>query len=165
MTSQRLSTQPSADKARKMVQTIADYQFGKGIGQELFPEETTFGFSKTGRIRYILLGKKRLATMRSGDGRLTIGFAGAERLAAVTEAPAWRVTILDEVIPFIEDGKNAMAKHVTNADPAIQAGDEVLVTGSDGALLATGTAMLSGTEMRAFEYGVAVNVRKGRMKQ
>ena len=66
------------------------------------------------------------------------------------------------VLAFIREGKNTFAKHVIAADPAIRAGDEVLVvTGADD-LLATGSAVLSGGEMLIFNYGVAVKVRQGR---
>ena len=55
-----------------------------------------------------------------------------------------------------------MAKHVAEADPQIRAGDEVLVVAAGDRLVATGTAVLSGPEMTACMYGVAVNVRAGR---
>ncbi len=51
---------------------------------------------------------------------------------------------------------------MTDADPGIHAGDEVLVVRASGELLATGAAQLSGREMLAFKYGVAVKVRQGR---
>jgi uncharacterized protein with predicted RNA binding PUA domain len=72
------------------------------------------------------------------------------------------VVVLDEVAEFISQGKNTFAKHVTAADPAIRAGDEVMVVISDDTLLATGSAVLSGPEMLIFKYGVAVKVRQGR---
>ena len=62
------------------MQVIADYQFGKGIGAELFPENCEFSFSTTGRIRQVLLEGTRLATVRAEDGRLTLSIECAERL-------------------------------------------------------------------------------------
>jgi uncharacterized protein with predicted RNA binding PUA domain len=152
----------SETSALRRVRTIADYQFGAGAGSALFPEECEFRLSRTKRIRYVLLGGDRLATVRAGDGRLTLSYAGALRLKAALEPPVFRVVIDDAVVEFVEKGKNAMAKHVIAADPGIRAGDEVLVVTPADDLAATGSAALSGEEMLAFNYGVAVNVRKGR---
>jgi len=110
----------------------------------------------------VRLGNERLVTVRAQDGRLTLGIAGAARLAAVLAPPTYRVAVREDVAAFIADGKNAMAKHVVAADEGIRAGDEVLVVTGDDMLLATGAALLSGREILAFNYGVAVKVRQGR---
>lgn len=157
-----MSTTCFETSSRDRVRTIADLQFGRDVGVRLFPDEVTFTRSTTGRIRNVLLGKDRLATIRAQDGRLVLGIAGARRLHAVLPPPAYRVAVLDEVEEFVAAGKNAMAKHVIEADPGIRAGDEVLVVAGDDRLVATGTAVLSGPEMTACMYGVAVNVRSGR---
>ena len=157
-----MSTEYSKDSLLQRIRVIADFQFGAGAGVAVFPDECTFQFSTTGRIRQVRLGKERLATVRAQDGRLTLGVAGAARLAAVLAPPAYRVAVQEDVAAFIADGKNAMAKHVVAADDGIRAGDEVLVVTGDDVLLATGAALLSGREMLAFNYGVAVKVRQGR---
>jgi uncharacterized protein with predicted RNA binding PUA domain len=144
------------------VRAIADYQFGPGAGAGLFPGGCGFVLSQTGRVRQVLLGEARLATLRAYDGRLTLSFAGAARLREALPPPAYRVGIDPSVSEFIPGGKTAFAKHVVSADPGIRAGDEVLlVTGEDG-LLATGMALLSGQEMLSFKYGPAVKIREGR---
>lgn len=157
-----MSTNYSENSTVRRVQVIADYQFGKGIGTELFPELCEFSFSTTGRIRQVLLGGTRLATVRAEDGRLTLSIECAERLQKLLPQPLYRVIVNNEVTEFIADGKNAFAKHVISADPGIRSGDEVLVVSGEDNLLATGTAMLAGPEMLAFNYGVAVKVRQGR---
>jgi uncharacterized protein with predicted RNA binding PUA domain len=146
----------------KQVQVIADFQFGSGAGRTLFPDECEFILSRTGRIRQVTLKGKRLATVRAQDGRLTLGIEGALRLIEALPPPAYRVVVLDEVAEFISQGKNTFAKHVIAADPAIRSGDEVMVVSGDDTLLATGSAVLSGSEMLIFKYGVAVKVRQGR---
>jgi uncharacterized protein with predicted RNA binding PUA domain len=146
----------------RRVQTIADYQFGPGTGVRMFSDGCEFTLSRTGRIRQVLHEGKRLATVRAEDGRLTLGIEGALRLKEALAPPAYRVAINPEVAEFVKAGKNAFARHVMAADPAIRAGDEVLVTGENDELLATGSAMMSGEEMLAFNYGVAVKVRQGR---
>ena len=149
------------DSYLSRVRVIADYQFGKGAGAGLFPDDCEFKLSATKRVRYILLGKELLATLRANDGRLTLSQTGAKRLCETLPAPAYRVIVKDEVGEFVAAGKNAMAKHVTFADPQIRGDDEVLVCNEKGEFLATGTAVLSAKEMAEFNYGVAVMVRKG----
>ena len=156
-----MSTDYSENRLVRRVQTIADYQFGGLVGTALFPEGCEFILSTTGRIRQILFGGKRLATVRAQDGRLTLGIEGARRLHEILPAPDYRVVILTDVAEFVAQGKNTFAKHVISADPQIRAGDEVLVVSGDDRLVACGTAILSGEEMLAFNYGVAVKVRQG----
>ena len=159
-----MSTGYSENSSLRRVQTIADYQFGGGAGIGLFPEDCTFIFSTTGRIRQILFGGVRLATVRASDGRLTLGIEGAKRIRSLLPAPGYRVVIRDDVAEFVAQGKNAFAKHVVAADPQIRAGDDVLVVAGDDRLIACGAAVVSGTEMLAFNYGVAVRVRQGSEK-
>ncbi|MHC1625993.1 MAG: PUA domain-containing protein [Methanoculleaceae archaeon] len=145
----------------EQVRTIADFQFGAGAGAGIFSDDVECVRSRTGRIRHINLNGRHLATIRAQDGRLTLSMEGARRLHAALPPPAYRVVIMDEAIPFVAKGKNAFCKHVTDADSAIRAGDEVLVVGPDDRLYATGTAVLSGSEMLAFNIGPAVKVRQG----
>ena len=156
-----MSTKYSENSLLRRVQTIADYQFGSLVGTGLFPEGCTFILSTTGRIRQILYEGVRLATVRASDGRLTLGIEGAKRLQVVLPIPGYRVVIREDVAEFVAMGKNAFAKHVIAADPEIRAGDDVLVVAGNDRLIACGGAQVSGTEMLAFNYGVAVKVRQG----
>jgi uncharacterized protein with predicted RNA binding PUA domain len=156
-----MSTESSQSSALRRVRTIADYQFGRGAGAGLFPEDCTFTRSTTGRIRQIYCQGVRLATVRAQDGRLTLSIEGATRLHYTLPFPAYRVTIRGDVAEFPRNGKNVFARHVIAADQEIRSGDEVLVVTDKDELLATGTAVLSGEEMLHFKYGVAVKVRQG----
>jgi len=156
-----VSTGYSENSLLRRVQTIADFQFGGYVGPSIFPEGCTFIFSTTGRIRQVLFGGVRLATVRASDGRLTLGIEGAYRLREALPAPGYRVTIRDDVAEFVAKGKNAFAKHVTGADPQIRAGDDVMVVAGGDRVIACGAAVISGPEMLAFNYGVAVRVRQG----
>jgi conserved protein with predicted RNA binding PUA domain len=159
-----VSTGYSENSSLRRVQTIADYQFGGGVGTGLFCDGCTFIYSTTGRIRQIFYEGVRLGTIRASDGRLTLGIEGARRLQSLLPEPGYRVAIRDDVAEFVAQGKNAFARHVIAADPAIRAGDEVLVVTGKDMLIACGSASLSGTEMLAFNYGVAVKVRQGSEK-
>ncbi len=147
---------------QRRVRVIADYQFGGGAGAALFPDECSFILSRTGRIRQVMLEGRHLATVRAADGRLTMGFEGASRIHRAIAPPAYRVLVRSDVVSVVAEGKNVFSRHVVSADPIIQAGDEVMVVASNDELLATGIAVLSGHEMLAFNYGLAVKVREGR---
>ncbi len=145
----------------KRVRTIADYQFGRGAGEVLFPDNVEFQFSSTKRIRQILLDNNRIATVRAKDGMLTLSIEGARRLHAFIEYPGHRVVVNSDAAPFAAKGKTAFARHVVAVDPDIRAGEEILVVDEKDNLLATGKAMLSAIEMMAFKKGIAVDVRNG----
>jgi conserved protein with predicted RNA binding PUA domain len=157
-----MSTECLQNSHLRRARVIAEYQFGEGVGDHLFPDACTFQFSNTGRMRQILYQGERLATLRARDGRLTLSYRGAQRLVCVLPAPDYRVQVREDITSFILQGKDVFAKHVIFADDGIRAEDEVLVTGEHDALLATGQAVLGGSEMLAFKYGVAVKVRQGR---
>ncbi len=145
----------------KTVRAIADYQFGRGAGKALFPDSCEFVLSYTGRIRQILDGGVRIATVKADTGLLTLSVEGARRLKENFEFPVWRVCVLNEVSSFVAEGRSVFAKHVVNVYDAIRPGDEVIVVDEDDRLLATGRAVLSSAEMKEFMRGVAVEVRQG----
>jgi predicted RNA-binding protein (TIGR00451 family) len=140
---------------------IADYQFGKGAGEILFTDNVEFTLSRTRRIAQIKEHDKRITTLRSYDGLFTLSVEGAKRLHQFLGYPRLRVVMNEESSGFIRKGETAFCKHVTDADPAIRAYDEVIVVDEQDRLLATGRAMLTGEEMQSFEHGVAVKIRYG----
>ncbi len=144
----------------KRARMIADLQFGRGAGEALFLEGTTFGLSNTGRLRYLYSSKERIATVRANDGLLTLSMLGAERLHAFFAAPRLRVVASNDAAPFVAKGGNLFAKHVLNVDSKIRAGEEVLVTDSQDRLLATGKAVLAPEEMLQIKRGLAVLMRR-----
>ena len=149
-------------EALKRIRAVADYQFGKGVGVRLFPERVRILFSKrTGRIRYVYLGDKRLATLRPTDGFFSLGINGAKRLAERAPKASCFVTVRKDVAQFIVGSGDVFAAHVLKADTEIRARDEVIVLDSEGHVLAVGRATLCGEEMTAFKRGVAVKVRRG----
>ncbi|SEO38104.1 conserved protein with predicted RNA binding PUA domain [Halogranum amylolyticum] len=141
---------------------VADYQFGAGAGDALFPtdEELRVSRSTSGRPRQIHAGDGRLVSYGT-DGRFTLGVAGGRRLVEARETPANRVVVGDESEPFVRDGKNVFAKFVDGVDPAIRPGDEVAVVHVDGDLLGVGRAELSADAILDFQSGMAVKIRDG----
>ena len=153
------------DELLRKARIIADYQFGSGAGEALFPEHVEFEFILTRSGRMSQIKDKgngmRIATLRSLDGLFTLGIEGAVRLHRFLEYPRMRVVMNNAVSEYIRAGGTAFCKHVIDVDPEIRAYDEVIVVDERDNLLATGKAMLSPEEMRTFEHGVAVKVRYG----
>lgn len=148
------------------IRAVADYQFGRDVGARLFPRSVKISFSpRTGRIRYIFLGEKRIATMRPTDGLFSLSIEGAKRIVESTPSARCFVTVKNDVSKFVIDGGDAFAVHIVKADDEIRAKDEVIVLDSKRRVLAVGRAVLSGAEMRAFKRGVAVKVRHGSLDE
>jgi uncharacterized protein with predicted RNA binding PUA domain len=161
-------SEPFRDAGR--LRTIADYQFGAGAGRALFPAEEcpTVHRSESGRPRQVLAkesaaesdGETERIVSLGRDGRLTLGLAGGTRLLQAFDHPRCRVVLGEESVPFVREGKNAFAKFVTAADPALRPGDEAAVT-NDGDLLGVGRVELPAAGMEDFERGMAVKIRNG----
>ncbi len=143
------------------IRSIANYQFGRGVGEILFPDKVSISFSKrTGRIRHIHLNNKLLATLRPTDGFFSLTIEGARRIIHAKPPRLW-VQVQDEVADFIADGRSVFAKHVVDCDEEIRPEEEVVVINCQKEILAVGRAILTGKEMKAFKRGVAVRVRRG----
>jgi len=144
------------------IRSIADYQFGKGVGKELFPDDVKILYSKgTGRIRYVYLGETRLATLRPTNGLFSLSITGAKRIMENVKPLRLWVMVGEEAALFVKKGRSVFAKHVSDADEEIRPMEEVIVISEGGEVLAVGKAILTGEEMKAFKKGVAVKVRRG----
>ncbi|CAD7768181.1 tRNA-guanine(15) transglycosylase [Candidatus Methanoperedenaceae archaeon GB37] len=143
------------------IRLIADYQFGRGMGRLLFPDDVTVTHSRTGRIRQIFEGGKRLATLRARDGMLTLSIRGAVKLHTSTSYPTLRVVASGEAAPFVAEGRTLFAKHVIDVDPEIRSGEEVLIVNESDDLLGVGKALLAPAEMLSAMRGVGVETRSG----
>jgi predicted RNA-binding protein (TIGR00451 family) len=145
------------------IRSVADYQFGRGVGKALFPKQVKIIRSRrTGRIRYVHLDDKRLVTMRPTDGLFSLSIAGAMRIAE--RSFNCLVMVKNSVSEFVASGSDVFAVHVAEADDEIRAKDEVIVIDESREVLAVGRALLSGEEMKAFKRGVAVKTRRGTRK-
>ena len=144
------------------LRTVGDYQFGRGVGEALFPpdDRPEVGRSRSGRPRQITTAAGRIATFLT-DGRLSLGIEGGRRIHDECDPPTYRVVVGEESEPFVRDGRNAFAKFVLDVDPVVRPGDEVLVVNVDDELLGVGRAELSARAMADFESGMAVLVREG----
>jgi conserved protein with predicted RNA binding PUA domain len=150
------------ENALRKIRTIADYQFGKGVGAKLFPDNVEMQRSpRTGRIRFINLNGERLATLRPTDGLLSLSIKTAKFMAENLPFAQCFVTVQTDVSKFIAAGGDVFAVHVVKVDEGIRAKDEVIVKDEAGTVLAVGRTQLSSAEITAFKTGVAVKVRHG----
>ncbi|MBS7607006.1 MAG: PUA domain-containing protein [Candidatus Bathyarchaeia archaeon] len=144
------------------IRKIADYQFGKGIGEALFPDNVEVVFSRrTGRIKYVYLDGELLAALNPLTGLFTLTLKGARRVFEAMEPKRLWVKVSDEAASFVEEGSDVFAKYVVDADPEIRPGEEVIIINNNGEVIAVGKSVLSGMEMKFFSRGVAVKVRRG----
>jgi uncharacterized protein with predicted RNA binding PUA domain len=149
------------DKYWKQVVTIADYQFGRGVGEKLFPkDEIEFVLGNTKKIRKILRNDKIVATLRPEDGLLVLSFYGAELLHEILPELRYRVKISKKAVPLVGLGYNVLANQIEFADVELLPKEEVIVLDPFGRVIAVGEALLNGKEMYEFNYGIAVKVRK-----
>jgi len=147
------------------LRAVADFQFGRGAGEALFPEDTVIEYSKnTGKPRHLEAGGVLVANYRPNDALFTLTIAGARRLVEGAEGFGYTVTILDDVVEAVEEGRNVFAKHVVDAGDAIRPGDEVVVLDQQREVIAVGKALLIKKEMLSFRTGAAVKVRRGRSR-
>lgn len=146
----------------RKVRCVADYQFGSGVGENLFPDNVSITFSRrTGRVRHVYLDGRLLATLRPSDGFFSLTIEGAERLVRTGCSKSMTVHVQDEASAFIQRGRNVFARYVLSASEEIRPREEVIVVNSKDKVLAIGKALLSGSEMKFFKRGVAVQVRRG----
>jgi len=151
------------DFVLERIRKIADYQFGMGVGENLFPDNVEIVFSKrTGRIRYVYLNGRLLAALNPLTGLFTLTIEGARRVFEAMRPKRLWVQVSGEAAPFIERGGDVFTKHIIDLDNEIRPGEEVIVINELGEVIAVGRAVLSGIEMKAFKRGVAVKVRRGR---
>ncbi len=148
------------------IRKIADYQFGKGVGEFFFPENVLVVLSKrTGKIRHVYLDKTLIATLKPTDSLFSLTVDGGERVLKCMKIPRLWVQVQEDVSPLIEKGGDVFAKHVVDADNEIRPMEEVIVLNKERKVIAVGKAMLSGEEMITFKHGVAVKVRRGKLRK
>lgn len=147
---------------RDKIRYIADYQFGTGSGESLFPGDVKIVKSrKTGKIRHVYDGETLIATLRATDSVFVLDREGARRLHSNTNYPKNRVVVNADADPFAREGKSIFAKFVIDCDINIRSNEEVLIVNEKDDLLAFGKSILCGHEIMNFKTGQAVKTRKG----
>ena len=141
---------------------VSRYQFGIDATAALFRGKIEFVISKnTGKIRNVISDGEHVLSMRAGDGLYTLRKEGADRIVSAVPAPFMRVTVSDDAVPFVSEGRNVFCQFVTGCDEELRPMEETIVTDGNDKVIATGRMMLVAEEIRSFKKGVAVKVRSG----
>ncbi|MFO1533795.1 MAG: tRNA guanosine(15) transglycosylase TgtA [Thermoplasmatota archaeon] len=152
----------TVERLRMQVVRTADWQFGAGAGAALTAGDLRMEASpKTGKLRTVHLDGEHVLSLRAHDGFFTLKPAGAEILRKAIPAPANRVVVAADSVPFNRAGKSVFAQFVQSADPALRPYDECLVVDESDQLVAVGHVLLNAEEMADFRHGMAVRVREG----
>ncbi|TFH06706.1 MAG: phosphoadenosine phosphosulfate reductase, partial [Candidatus Thorarchaeota archaeon] len=87
-----------------------------------------------------------------------LSYEGARRIGK-TSKQKW-VSIHDGVLQYLKDGANLMLPGVQACDSGIEANDDIWIINSDGAVVGSGIARMSGEEMAQGSKGFAVKIRE-----
>ena len=141
---------------------VSRYQFGLEATEALFRGKVELVISKnTGKIRNVISDGEHVLSMRAGDGLYSLKKEGADRIVAAVPAPFMRVRVMEDAVPFVSEGKNVFCQFVLECDEELRPMEEVIVTGNNDKVVATGRMMLVAEEIRSFKKGIAVKVRSG----
>lgn len=150
--SQTDTSLPNKHNYLTFLRTIADYQFGKGVGQILLPDNVRIHGKKELGLR-VTLNKSHLLTFRQDSGLLSLSLLAGERLLGYS----------NNFVTFDGDqiiGSTIFCNAIKKADREIRPKDEVLVTNRDGKIIAVGTSQLSGGLLESMTKGKGIILRK-----
>ncbi|EMR73618.1 archaeosine tRNA-ribosyltransferase [Thermoplasmatales archaeon SCGC AB-539-N05] len=144
------------------IKAVVNMQFGKNVDKALFNKKKIklVKSKKTGKIRNVYIDNEHALSMRAHDGLFTLKIAGGKLLHKSLEYPKLRVTVKEDCVPFVKEGKSVFAKFVNDCDSELRPLDECLVVDEKDQLLAVGRTLLNRIEMLAFNRGVAVKTKE-----
>ncbi|MFW9794552.1 MAG: DUF5591 domain-containing protein [Candidatus Thorarchaeota archaeon] len=136
---------------REIVSATADYQFGKGAGNLLVPENAKLK-GKSYRTILCKVDDEQVCSYIAESGSLSLTLEGGRRIA-----PLGRYWVRLDV----EDikGGSVFAVGVQEADQMIRPGDEVIVINNNDDVIGVGRSEMSGREMCELKKGRAVTLR------
>ena len=138
-----------SEREERTLRAVADYQFGRGAGDDLLGDITVQG--RYPKLQALDADGEQLAALVPQYGLLSLTIHGARRWV---DSPVETNTV--EIDDFVPRG-SVLAPGIVNADDDIRVGDEVVVQGPSA--FAVGKAEMSGREMSESTRGIAVDVR------
>ena len=136
----------------ELIQTIADYQYGSGIGQEMFKENCRIR-SKPNQPQFIMQNKKQIGVIQPTTGKLSLTLETGKTLV---EKEKYFVLFNDEEL----EGSTLFAVGVVDADPQIRPTDSVVILNKKRELVGVGNAIISGKDMKETRRGPAVKIKQ-----
>jgi len=142
-----------------------DTQFGEGVGQALLPPSKTMVMNKISSLDAMyeiivdghIVGRLRFDIPKRGYTFL-LSREGARRIGKISKQK-W-VSLHEGVLKYLKDGANLMLPGVQGCDSGIEVNDDVWIIDSEGAVVGSGIARMSGEEMAQGSKGFAVKIRE-----
>ncbi|MHA1972712.1 MAG: DUF5591 domain-containing protein [Candidatus Hodarchaeales archaeon] len=134
------------------IRTISDFQFGKGTGLILVPDEVQIYGRKELGLK-VSLDKTHLLTFKPSNGLLTLSLQAGRRILDHSKN---KVIFNGSKIT----GTTIFCNAIDLADHEIRAKDEVLITDREGELLGVGISLLPGSLLETMKRGKGVLLRK-----
>ncbi|NHJ04594.1 MAG: hypothetical protein EAX90_07210 [Candidatus Heimdallarchaeota archaeon] len=140
------------NSATEKLQILADYQYGLGIGKELFSEKHSI-FGKPRLPLKVMKNKTQVGVIQPETGKLTLSLITGKILAKLKK---YYVKFEGEII----EGTTLFAIGVKDADQEIRPSDDVVIVNEKFDLLAVGQAIVSGKDMISLSKGAVVKIRQ-----
>ena len=148
----------------RKIKAISDYQFGPEITDILLEDVGNIRIERsrnTDKIRFIYHENDLILTLRPTNGFFSLTIPSARKILKRTKPPKLRTVVLTEISDFIKEGRNVFCKHVVDIDTDLRPMDEVIVVNQDDELLAIGRLKIPAQQVKFFQSGIAINIRKG----
>jgi archaeosine synthase len=136
---------------QETLRATADFQFGKGAGIELIPNDATLR-GKLYRTVVCEVSKQQTCAFVAENGILSLTLEGGRCIQPLNK---YWVRYEGKDLK----GGSLFAVGVNEADTRIRPGDEVIIIDKEGQVLAVGRSEMSGREMSEFSKGRAVSIR------
>ena len=156
---------PAMDGHLKRAIRAIDAQFGDGVGTAILPPSKTIIMNKVSSLDAMyeiivdgyVIGRLRFDIPKRGYTFL-LSSIGARRIGKISKQK-W-VSLHDGVLQYLKDGANLMLPGVQGCDSEIEIDDDVWIINSDGNVVGSGIARMSGGEMAQGTKGFAVKIRE-----
>jgi conserved protein with predicted RNA binding PUA domain len=145
-----------------------DFLFGKGISSILPPDIEIEYSKKTGKIKNFSLNGKLIGTFRT-DGGIALTIYGSELFIQHKNFFHNCIFPIEDVVPFVSEGRSLFVKHVLKCGQNVKTGSEVAILNSNQNVVAVGRSLLpchffyskNDENTKSMIKGVAVKVREG----
>jgi 7-cyano-7-deazaguanine tRNA-ribosyltransferase len=146
-----------AEWTRRQMTALLEWQYSDHILPLGQSELRGIRSRNTGRLREFAY-RDEPAFRVGNDGLPRPTWIGAGLLHRAVKAPALRVIVRDDAVPFVREGRSLFSRFAGAADPAIVPGSSVLLVDRSDELLAVGRAELAAHEIGRLSRGAAVVV-------
>lgn len=155
---------PAMKNDLRLLRECMDRQFGPGCGLRLIPGDKVVVLNSApaeDRMDEVIVDGAVAGALRFDITRDRFSFMPRPYGARCIQdlIVKGHVVIDDGAIQPILRSSNAMGPGVLDADPDIRVGDDIIVRTKNGQALGTGTAKMSGSQMKSNTKGVAVRIR------